>query len=114
MSRLTKYKDGKYLVDSLYVHKAIEKLGRYEDIEEEDFYGISLIELVNIQWELQNHQPVFINEGDGWITKILTNEKFCFVSFDDEAFVLIEDGDFKYLYFGNYKSYWSLNKEDLE
>ena len=114
MKRITKYKDGKFLLNHSAMNEAIEKLGMYEDIEEEDFYGISLIELVNIQWQLQNSQPVFINEGDGCITEILTNEKFCFVSFNDEAFVLIEDGDFKYLYFGNYKSYWSFNREDLE
>lgn len=121
MKRLTKYKDGKYSVDSLYVHKAIEKLGILEDIECEQ--GMTFQEIVDIEKELMSCKWLYIKEYyDTTIREIdLTDYTICTV-LNDFDFVLLKYKDDNntelenviYLGFFDYKHTWSLYKEDLE
>lgn len=104
MKRLTKYKDGKFLLNHSSMNKAIDKLGKLE----------------------------IINRINAKKTKIyfkIDNSIDNFTLYDDNRAYLDEDGntllivrdiwegrtdtEFEFL-FSEYKKTWSLNREDLE
>lgn len=115
MSRLTKYKDGKYSVDSLYVHKAIEKLGRLEDIEEDN--EMTFQEIIDVEKKLLRDRYVYIKKSyDKTARKIELANYTISTILNDYNFILIkeDDSDTIYLDFFKYKHTWALTREDLE
>lgn len=121
MKRLTKYKDGKFLLNHSSMNEAIEKLGKLEDIESEQ--GLSFQEIVDIEKGLMEYKWLYIKEYyDKTIREIdLTDYTICTVLYDCNFVVLkYRDDNMSelenviYLGFFDYKHTWSLKKEDLE
>lgn len=103
MKRLTKYKDGKFLLNHSSMNKAIEKLGKLEIID-----------------ELTNKRDWYFKE-DGFICKnVLCDNHIVCLSEDEKYLEVVQvkwtgaiEVDFRFG-FSEYKSYWSLNEEDLK
>ena len=100
MKRLTKYKDGKFLLNHSSMNEAIEKLGIYELVDELNAtkeyyykYNNGEIEKSTISWQTIaiinfNEERIEITFGCSYINRILE--------------------------FKDYKHTWALTREDLE
>lgn len=103
MKRLTKYKDGKFLLNHSSMNEAIDKLGKMEIID-----------------ELTNKRDWYFKE-DGFICKnVLCDNHIVCLSEDGKYLQVIQviwtglfEVDFQYE-FKDYKKTWSLKAEDLE
>lgn len=115
MKRLTKYKDGKFLLNHSSMNEAIEKLGKLEDIEED--FEMTFQEIIDVEKKLFNDRCVYIKKSyDKTARKIELANYTISTILNDYNFILIKDdlSDTIYLDFFKYKQTWSLNKEDLE
>ena len=120
MKRLTKYKDGKFLLNHSSMNEALEKLGILEDIEWEQ--GMTFQEIVDIEKELMSCKWLYMHEYyDKTVRQVdLTDYTICTV-LNDYDFVLLKYRDDNnseleeviYLGFFGYKHTWSFDKEDL-
>lgn len=104
MKRLTKYKDGKFLLNHSSVNEAIDKLGKLEIID-----------------ELNRNKRYFSKLNDGSVTGIDIGENsVCKLDETTKNSIWIThyyyggNRDVDLLHFFNYKKYWSLKWEDLE
>lgn len=108
MERLTKLKDGKYLLNHSSMNKAVEKLGKLEDI-------------LDIYFKLNNNKKYYCKNP-------LTNE-FYEITFDEVYFnfetnyFAFYDGDNDFfkgvslidgLWLINYGKTWALTREELK
>lgn len=104
MKRLTKYKDGKFLLNHSSMNEAIDKLGKLEIIDE------------------LNRNKVIYETIDGGVHRMRIMSGICrraLLSEDGENLLIVEEfkgytsvqGEFE---FSEYKKTWSLNVEDLE
>lgn len=99
MKRLTKYKDGKFLLNHSSMNEAIKKLGKYEIVD-----------------ELNETKEYYFKYNNGEIEKVRIQPEDGVIINSNEESILITHGrciDI-ILYFKDYKKVWSLNKEDLE
>lgn len=102
MKRLTKYKDGKFLLNHSSMNEAIDKLGKLEIID-----------------ELTNKRDYYFKE-DGFICKnVLCDNHIVCLSEDGKYLEVLQvkwtgvfEVHFQYN-FSEYKKTWSLNEEDL-
>lgn len=100
MKRLTKYIDGKFLLNHSSMNEAIDKLGKLEIVYE------------------MNKNGTYYEKYEGEIyenANMLFNNIHFYLSENGEAIKVIYSDNFEEtLYFKDYKKTWSLNKEDLE
>ena len=100
MKRLTKYKDGKFLLNHSSMNEAIDKLGKLEIFYEMNKKG--------------KYYEKYEGEIYGNANMLFNNISFS-LSEDGEAIqVHYSDGFVETLDFKDYQKTWSLNKEDLE
>lgn len=98
MKRLTKYKDGKFLLNHSSMNEAIDKLGKMEI-----FYEIG----TNRVYYVKHDGEIYGNEIGRFNTFSLSE--------DGETIQIHSlDGFKKVLDFKDYKKSWSLKAEDLE
>lgn len=116
MKRITKYKDGKFMLNHSSMNEAIDKLGKLENYE--DKIGLSLEEIIEIDSEMNRNLGSWVYEKqyDSTISKYSTLDLSINVNFSKQCFILrnAEKEIWKPLYFSEYKKFWSLDKEDLE
>lgn len=103
MKRLTKYKDGKFLLNHSSINEAIDKLGKLEIID-----------------ELTNKRDMYYKEDSIVYRTVLRDNHIVCLNKDGKYLQVIQirwtgtfEVDFQYD-FKDYKKTWSLNKEDLE
>lgn len=100
MKRLTKYKDGKFLLNHSSMNEAIDKLGKLEIINE------------------LNENGNYYEKYEGKIYRnvnVLYNNIHFYLGENGEAIKVTYSDNFEEtLYFKDYKKTWALNKEDLE
>lgn len=100
MKRLTKYKDGKFLLNHSSMNEAIDKLGKLEIVYE------------------MNKNGKYYEKYEGEIyenANMLFNNIHFSLSENGEAIKVIYSDNFEEtLYFYEYKKTWALYKEDLE
>lgn len=100
MKRLTKYKDGKFLLNHSSMNEAIEKLGKLEIVYEMNKKG--------------KYYEKYEGEIYGNANMLFNNISFS-LSEDGEAIqVHYSDGFVETLDFKDYQKTWSLNRKDLE
>lgn len=106
MKRLTKYKDGKFLLNHSSMNKAIDKLGKLEIVYEmnknKDYYEKNEGEIYRNANEFYNNISFYLSEN-GEAIKVTYSDGL------EET-----DGFEETLYFKDYKKNWALNKGDLE
>lgn len=115
MKRLTKYNDNHYSVDNSLINKAIEKLGKLEDIEEDN--EMSFQEIIDVEKKFFHDKCIYIKKSyDKTARKIELANYTISTVFNDYNFMLIRDdlNDIIYLDFFRYKHTWALTREDLE
>jgi hypothetical protein len=108
MKRLTKYKDGKFLLNHSSMNEAIEKLWKFENYEEQIKCPISVI-LQAIEKGIYVKSETTNNKLEHWypdqikFVKAIYQLDICKIGSRSNKYV----GAF------NYKKTWSLNKDDL-
>lgn len=101
MKRLTKYKDGKFLLNHSSMNEAIDKLGIYELVD-----------------ELNATKEYYYKYDNGEIVKqaipYLYKDR-AYIDFSKNCILITHGGCVNViLEFKDYKKVWSLNREDLE
>ena len=106
--RLTKLKDGKYLLNHSSMNKAIEKLGKLED-------------MLDIYFRLINNKKYYLKNP---LTNEIYEETFSEVYFNfEENYFAFYDGDNDYfsgsslfdgMWMVNYGRKWALTRKELE
>ena len=99
MKRLTKYKDGKFLLNHSSMNEAIDKLGKYELAD-----------------EINKNKEYFYKYKNGEIEKsTILDKDYAYVDFTGEGIIITYNGiDNRWVKFENFQKTWSLNREDLE
>lgn len=100
MKRLTKYKDGKFMLNHSSMNKVIDKLGKLEIVYE------------------MNKKGRYYEKYEGEIYEnanmLFNNISFSLSEDGEEIQIHYSDGFEETLDFKDYKKTWALNKEDLE
>ena len=101
MKILTKYKDGKFLLNHSSMNEAIEKLGKLEIVYEMNKEG--------------KYYEKYEGEIYGNANMLFNNVSVIDLSEDGEAIQIhYSDGFVETLDFKDYKKTWALTREDLE
>lgn len=101
MKKLTKYKEGKFLLNHSSMNEAIDKLGIYELVD-----------------ELNTTKEYYYKYNNGEIEKVTIPYMYkdrAYIDFSKKC-ILVTYGGYvnEILEFKGYKKVWSLNREDLE
>lgn len=100
MKRLTKYKDGKFMLNHSTINEAIERLGKLEIVYEMNKKG--------------KYYEKYEGEIYGNANMLFNNISFSLSENGEAIKVTYSDGFEETLDFKDYKKTWALNKEDLE
>lgn len=115
MSRLTKFKNGKFQLNNSSIDDVVNKLGKLENFEDE--FKLSLLEILEIDQEMNRDLGawVYVKNKNQSIDMYFTDDYTVNTMLAFGCFVLQdhEDNEWIHLYFCDYKKIWSLNKGDL-